>query len=191
MSSSAWHWQKVLFVPLVAACGLQILGWITANERLQQRQIYEARLVNGMLGRDLSEAPNWERLSALAAYPKVRRIRVSASDGGSVEVWLGWRAQGGYAGPVDLAIAFDGHARVHQVRLLKHSETPGLGDRVEFRNSDWLLQFLGIGFFEDARLRARQGQIDAISGATITSAAVARGVAGALAAFVQSKGQDR
>lgn len=179
-----------MLLPLVAACGLALLGLVTHEERAHQRQIFEARLINEILGRDATAAQDWQTLPGPAAYPQVRRIRAQDAGPGTTEIWLGWREHGGYAGPIDLAVAFDGLGRIARVRLLRHSETPGLGDQLEHRNSDWLTQFRGIAEPAKARLRARQGQIDAMSGATITSATVARGVARSLTAFKSTQRSD-
>ena len=184
MSGLGQHRWQIVMLPLVAACGLALLGLLTLDERAHKRQVFEARLINEILGRDATAAPDWQTLPALAAHPRVRRIRAAAPGLGTTEIWLGWREHGGYAGPVDLAVSFDDVGQIARVRLLRHTETPGLGDRLEHRNSDWLTQFRGIAAPAKAHLRARQGQIDAMSGATITSAAVARGVSRSLTAFI-------
>lgn len=181
--------SQILALPLIAACGLTLLGSITADERGHQRQLFEARLINEMLDREASARPGWQQLPPLPAHPKLRRIRIQHSTQGTTEIWLDWREYGGYAGPIDLAVGFDARSRITRVRLLRHTETPGLGDRLEHHNSDWLAQFIGIGTPGDARLRAQRGQIDAMSGATITSAVVARGVERSLTTFVQVAGQ--
>lgn len=190
MCGSGWLRWHILLLPLFAASGLALLGLITLDKRTQKREVFEARLVNEILGREPTAARNWETMSALVAHPQVRRIRAQQLGSGTAEVWLGWRESGGYAGPVDLAVGFDDIGRITQVRLLRHTETPGLGDRLEHQNSDWLTQFRGIVEPAKAHLRARQGQIDAMSGATITSAAVARGVARSLSALLDTRRQD-
>ena len=69
------------------------------------------------------------------------------------------------------------------VRTLEHRETPGLGDKIELRKSDW------IKSFDDRSSRIRPlmagqtkdgGALDGFTGATITPRAVITGVSRAL-----------
>ena len=71
-----------------------------------------------------------------------------------------------------LGIANDG--RVLGVRVLSHGETPGLGDKIEPQKSDWLAQFQGQGITPDSAWQVAPdgGDVDALTGATITSRAM-------------------
>ena len=182
---------RIFALPLAAACGLQLLHAVTAETRIHNQRLFEARLVNEMLQRRRTAEPDWETLATLPGYPSLRRIRAVHENADEVELWLGWREYGGYAGPLDLAIAFDTDGSVRSVRLLRHTETPGLGDKLEHRNSRWLEQFIGMAEPDAARLEGRGGRVDAMTGATITSAAVARGVARAMAVFGQQADEHR
>lgn len=76
----------------------------------------------------------------------------------------------GYAGAIDLLAALrkdpDGVARLIGVRVTRHRETPGLGDFMELARSPWIKQFS----------QRPPAAVDAVTGATITSEAVKRGV---------------
>lgn len=61
------------------------------------------------------------------------------------------------------------------VGVTTHNETPGLGARAK-TDPDFAAQFKGKPLTEDFKVRPDGGQVDALSGATVTS----RGVAGAL-----------
>jgi electron transport complex protein RnfG len=60
--------------------------------------------------------------------------------------------------------------------VLEHSETPGLGDAIEKRKSDWVLGFDGRSLQSpqaaDWVVRKDGGQFDQITAATITPRAV-------------------
>ncbi len=59
------------------------------------------------------------------------------------------------------------------LRPLFHLETPGLGDQIDTDKSDWLQQFiLPLNTEKTLRVDKDGGDIDAITGATITSRAV-------------------
>jgi electron transport complex protein RnfG len=93
-------------------------------------------------------------------------------------------APNGYSGPIELAIAVDAGRRVLGVRVLAHRETAGVGDRAFTDGGAWLAQFAGrdlraLGAGSRAS-RRNGGAFDAVSGATVTSAAVMRAVERAL-----------
>lgn len=82
----------------------------------------------------------------------------------------------GYGGAIEMIVAIDSNAQVCGIEILSHSETAGLGAKVtepEFKN-----QFSGKNpSLEVVKTKTESpGQITAITGATITSRAVASGV---------------
>lgn len=86
----------------------------------------------------------------------------------------------GYAGPIRLVVGLRRDGTVLGVRVLEHRETPGLGDAIEVRKSDWIRAFRGRSLgdppAEGWTVERQGGAFDAMTGATITSAAVIRGV---------------
>ena len=61
---------------------------------------------------------------------------------------------------------------INDVAVLEHEETPGLGDKMEKKKSDWSLQFQGKNP-ETFRLSVTKdgGDVDAITASTISSRA--------------------
>ena len=70
----------------------------------------------------------------------------------------------GYGGAFRFAVAVDASGSLLGVRVLAHQETPGFGD-ILAPDAAWLDSF-------------RQGEVDAVTGATVTSTAVIHAVAG-------------
>ena len=89
-------------------------------------------------------------------------------------------APGGYNGPIELMMAVDQHENLAGVRVLRHQETPGLGDLIEVRKSPWILSFNGKSLSNpssgDWRIRRDGGSFDQFTGATITPRAVLEAV---------------
>jgi len=89
-------------------------------------------------------------------------------------------APGGYNGPIELMMAVDQHENLAGVRVLRHQETPGLGDLIEARKSAWILSFNGKSLSNpssrDWRIRRDGGSFDQFTGATITPRAVLEAV---------------
>lgn len=93
-------------------------------------------------------------------------------------------AADGYNGAIRLLLAVDKNGQVLGVRVLEHRETPGLGDAIERRKSDWVLQFNGRSLIDPIpanwAVRKDGGAYDQFTAATITPRAVVGGVKRAL-----------
>lgn len=89
-------------------------------------------------------------------------------------------AQDGYSGAIHLLIALSLQGEIKGVRIVSHRETPGLGDRIEVRKSDWLQQFINRSLSSPDSspnkngwaVKKDGGDFDQLTGATITSQAV-------------------
>ena len=114
--------------------------------------------------------------TAVQGAPDTVNDIFAVTDGGADKGYCVSVSPSGFGGGVDLMIGIDGDGAVIGVRVVAHSETPGLGSRIEGDN--FLSQFIGkIG-------SVSKGQdYDIISGSTISSEAVALGVNTALAAL--------
>jgi Na+-translocating ferredoxin:NAD+ oxidoreductase subunit G len=78
----------------------------------------------------------------------------------------------GYSGRITAMVGLDPSGKIIDVVHLQHAETPGLGDKIEKGKSDWSDQFIGLDpETTDIRVTKDNGQIDAITAATITSRA--------------------
>jgi Na+-translocating ferredoxin:NAD+ oxidoreductase subunit G len=90
-------------------------------------------------------------------------------------------AQDGYSGDIGLLIGVTPNGTLTGVRVTGHRETPGLGDKIDLRVSDWILDFTGRSFGDPPRdewaVRKDGGAFDQFTGATITPRAVVNAVA--------------
>lgn len=102
-------------------------------------------------------------------------------------------ARQGYVGPIRLLVALAPDGTVLAVRAQAHQETPGLGDGIDIRRSDWIRTFSGLSLSNpgshDWAVRRDGGQIDQITGATITSRAVVNAVRNAALVLQQHKAE--
>lgn len=116
-------------------------------------------LRNTRLGDD-----DWHRvyLARLNDKPVAAAIETTAPDG--------------YSGAIKMLMAADFKGRVLGVRVMEHHETPGLGDKIELRISNWILQFSGkqVKKANDVQFAVKKdgGEFDQFTGATITPRAV-------------------
>lgn len=97
----------------------------------------------------------------------------------------------GYAGEIQLLMAIDTDGRLLGVRVLKHSETPGLGDKIDARKDDWIKGFGGRSLSDPApeqwAVKKDGGVFDQFAGATITPRAVVKAVKGGMQFFAAHK----
>ena len=99
-------------------------------------------------------------------------------------------APDGYSGSIHLLVGVYVDGSLAGVRVVKHAETPGLGDAIELRKSDWIEGFDGksLGNPEAAGWRVKRdgGVFDQLTGATITPRAVVKAVHNTLLYYQQN-----
>lgn len=97
----------------------------------------------------------------------------------------------GYSGPIQLLAGIYTDGTVAGVRVLEHNETPGLGDKIERRKSDWITGFdgksLGQPDVGSWKVQKDGGKFDQLTGATITPRAVVNAVREALKFYAAEK----
>ena len=85
-------------------------------------------------------------------------------------------APDGYSGDIDLLVGVNHNKTIAGVRVIQHTETPGLGDKIDERKSDWILHFNGASLSnpDPARWTVQKsgGDFEQFTGATITPRAV-------------------
>lgn len=98
-------------------------------------------------------------------------------------------ANNGYNGNIYLLIGINVDGEVIGVRVVQHKETPGLGDAIEERRSDWILGFnqQSLNTLNDKQWKVKRdgGYFDQFTGATITPRAVVQAVHQTLLYFKQ------
>jgi electron transport complex protein RnfG len=100
-------------------------------------------------------------------------------------------APNGYNGPIELLVGIYADETIAGVRVVKHRETPGLGDAVSITHSDWILGFdqHSLSNPEAGKWKVKRdgGIFDQFTGATITPRAVVKAVHNALLYFSENK----
>jgi electron transport complex protein RnfG len=112
---------------------------------------------------------------------------IARSGGQPVGVVLEAIAPDGYSGEIGLIVGIDAHGVLTGVRVIRHRETPGLGDYIEIAKSPWVSQFAGKSLDNPApeawRVKKDGGAFDARAGATVTPRAIVKAVHDALEYF--------
>lgn len=100
-------------------------------------------------------------------------------------------APDGYSGSIRMLVGIYYDGTLAGVRVINHKETPGLGDKIEAKRNDWILQFEGLSLDKPDKnqwkVKKDGGQFDQFTGATITPRAVINALRGALEYFQDNR----
>ncbi len=93
----------------------------------------------------------------------------------------------GFGGLIRVMVGFDEQGKIIDSNVLEHKETPGLGDKSDKKVSSWNEQFkqMDIASMKNQTLKVKKddGEVDAITAATITSRAYCDAIQRAWTAF--------
>ena len=106
----------------------------------------------------------------------IQKIYFAKKDGNVSAYAYETTAPDGYSGDIRLLVGLDPKGEMLGVRVIEHHETPGLGDKIERRISNWILGFTNQSINEhnlsEWAVKKDGGKFDQFSGATITPRAV-------------------
>jgi electron transport complex protein RnfG len=165
--------KMVVVLTILSSLSGGVLAYVKENTQ-ERIQLQVLQLVKGpairAIFKDASNDPVTDRFSVDDEGEK-RDIFVAKVDGKQMVAFETFGR--GYGGPVGLVVAIDvADSRVFGVGVTTHSETAGLGSRAK-DDPKFAAQFAGADIKAPIRVSADGGDISALSGATITSRAVA------------------
>ncbi len=170
----------IVFITLVVLISISLLTFtnhITEAKREEQRELRVTEMLSEMF-------PDMNR------YEFTDEIYVVYDD--TDIIGYAYIAQGkGYGGYIDILVGLEDENTIKGINIIKHSESPGLGARIvedEYRD-----QYIDLDI-ADSEMNFDGGKIDSITGATISSKAVADAVRTTALEKVQElfgKGGDR
>ncbi|WP_174875628.1 RnfABCDGE type electron transport complex subunit G [Vogesella oryzae] len=165
---------------LLAGTWLATRAQVAANQSAARAALLTQALPAALFDNDLAasrqplpEAAAW-LLNGRAAANVYRASKAGRPSGVVFEA----AAPNGYGGRIDLLIGIAADGKLQGVRVVGHKETPGLGDYIDQSVSSWARQFSGrdTASHRDWKVKKDGGDIDYVSGATISARAVAAAV---------------
>ena len=157
---------------------------ITANEQAWIRQRLDALVAPATHDNDLLKDSIAVTAPDLLGSAQPVRIYRARRAGAPVAAVIRPIAPDGYRGPIELLVAIAPDSRLLGVQVIRHNETPGLGDAFESRDVHWLDRFRGRSLTDPPTqrwtVRRDGGDFDAFTGATITPRAIVKAVRNAL-----------
>jgi len=117
-----------------------------------------------------------EQYWATLGLKKGGNIHIARDQGQPVAVIIPAVTPDGYSGAISMIIGINFNGSIAGVRVVEHRETPGLGDKVDLKKSDWILSFNGKSLVNPQasgwKVKKEGGDYDQFTGATITPRAV-------------------
>jgi H+/Na+-translocating ferredoxin:NAD+ oxidoreductase subunit G len=157
---------------------------IASNEQAWIRQRLDALVPPGTHDNDLLDDSISVTAPDLLGSSQPVKIYRARRAGAPVAAVLRPIAPDGYRGPIELLVAIGQDGRLIGVQVIRHQETPGLGDAFESRDVHWLDRFRGRSLTDPLpprwTVRRDGGDFDAFTGATITPRAIIKAVRNAL-----------
>ena len=148
----------IIFITVVVFASVGLVTWtdsITTDKIKEQKE----QQIQSMLK---------EMFPSMSEYTFEDDIYTIYSDGAGVG--YAFLAVGkGYGGDIDILIGLEDETTIKGITIISQSETPGLGSRIA--ESSFASTFAGVNI-DDVALKQDGGQIDALTGATISSGAV-------------------
>ncbi|HGW3765998.1 TPA: electron transport complex subunit RsxG [Enterobacter cloacae] len=144
----------------------------------QQRALFDQVMPSDFYDNDLQKSCYVVQAPQLGKGP--HRLYIARKGDNAVGVVMEATAPDGYSGAIQLLVGTDFSGTVLGTRVTQHHETPGLGDKIETRMSDWILHFAGKVIHGEAdpafAVKKDGGEFDQFTGATITPRAVVNAV---------------
>lgn len=110
-----------------------------------------------------------------------QKIYVGKKGGSIIGYAVQSKSAKGYSGDIVILVGADSGGKILGIEIIKHAETPGLGNKIEFK--EWRDSFLGKDASSKLSVKKDGGDIDQFSGATISPRAVCEAVRTALETF--------
>ena len=148
----------IIFITIVVFASVGLVTWtdsITKDKIEEQKE----QQIQSMLK---------EMFPSMSEYTFEDDIYTIFSDGAGIG-YVFLAVGKGYGGDIDILIGLEDETTIKGITIISQSETPGLGSRIA--ESSFADRFVGLDI-GDVALKQDGGQIDAITGATISSGAV-------------------
>ncbi|PWF64211.1 electron transport complex subunit RsxG [Shewanella sp. BC20] len=183
----------LLCTGLVAVVNQQTLDKIKQQEQQELMRVLHQLIPDDLHDNELTAQctllQDKEALGTEDAMPAY----IATAAGKPVAIALEAIAPDGYNGNIKLIVGINIQGEVLGVRTLAHQETPGLGDKIDLRKSDWVTQFVGkvLKSEDDKQWQVQKdgGDFDQFTGATITPRAYVKAVKRAVWYFTQHQAE--
>ena len=128
-----------LFTGITAIVNLLTEPEINKQAALQQQLLFDQLIDPERYDNDIRSQCRVVTNSPLGSGP--HKIYIAEKQGKPVGVVMEATAPDGYSGAIRILVGADFNGMILGTRVTEHHETPGLGDKIELRLSDWITHF--------------------------------------------------
>ena len=176
----------LLVISVIVAFLLSFTNSVTID-KIQENSVKEQNLAKQEV---LAEAKDFVDAEVKDETGLVKAVFEGLNENKEIVGWCVSVTPSGYGGELDMMVGIKADGTVSGIKVVSHSETPGLGGKVT--EEEFSSQFDGKETSEPLSVikngTPKKSEIVAISGATITSKAVKDGVNAAIDAVEAIKG---
>ena len=184
---AVWRGSLVLGLFALLTVGLVASTWLITKERIaeqirlsEQNALFEVLPAHHFDNNLLDTPVILPEPTLLGALPEGTQGWVAFKNEAPSAVILPTGAPDGYNGRIQLLVGITGEGVLTGVRVITHKETPGLGDKIETRVSDWINSFNDQSLQNTPEsawtVKKDGGSFDQFTGATITPRAIVSAV---------------
>jgi len=179
-------------VTAVAGVVLALVESVTRAPIAAQRRLQMVRALQAVLP-PVDNAPDTDTVRLVTGHDRkgqaLERIFYRGRQGDELRgIAFQVTAPDGYGGNIDIMVGVDPQGTVTGVAILRHAETPGLGDKIA--RSEFTGRFVGKGLDSaDWRVKKDGGDFDQLTGATISPRAVVGAIRGGLEFFREHRAE--
>ncbi|PTO84479.1 electron transport complex subunit RsxG [Vibrio splendidus] len=175
----------VLAIFACASTGLvAVTHYLTKDQIKQQEQAQLLSVLNQVIPHDLHDNELFSACTLVQAEElgteQAMPAYIATLNGEPSAIAIEAIAPDGYNGAIKVIVGMKIDGTILGTRVLSHQETPGLGDKIDLRVSDWILSFAGKQVTDSNldrwKVRKDGGDFDQFTGATITPRAVVKSV---------------
>ncbi|MCF7503434.1 MULTISPECIES: electron transport complex subunit RsxG [Vibrio] len=175
----------VLAIFACASTGLvAVTHYLTKDQIKQQEQAQLLSVLNQVIPHDLHDNELFSACTLVQAEElgteQAMPAYIATLNGEPSAIAIEAIAPDGYNGAIKVIVGMEIDGTILGTRVLSHRETPGLGDKIDLRVTDWILSFSGKQVTESNldrwKVRKDGGDFDQFTGATITPRAVVKSV---------------
>ncbi|MEZ8605680.1 electron transport complex subunit RsxG [Vibrio sp. 10N.239.311.G01] len=175
----------VLAIFACASTGLvAVTHYLTKDQIKQQEQAQLLSVLNQVIPHDLHDNELFSACTLVQAEElgteQAMPAYIAKINGEPSAIAIEAIAPDGYNGAIKVIVGMKIDGTILGTRVLSHQETPGLGDKIDLRVSDWILSFAGKQVTDSNlgrwKVRKDGGDFDQFTGATITPRAVVKSV---------------
>ena len=175
----------VLAIFACASTGLvAVTHYLTKDQIKQQEQAQLLSVLNQVIPHNLHDNELFSACTLVEAEElgteQAMPAYIATLNGEPSAIAIEAIAPDGYNGAIKVIVGMKIDGTILGTRVLSHRETPGLGDKIDLRVSDWILSFAGKQVTESNldrwKVRKDGGDFDQFTGATSTPRAVVKSV---------------